>query len=128
MRKITTWRPDTHPDTEIEYEWDAALPSEQRIHTPVRVKINGAEQPPGQVVASFNKVRTENERKNLSIADAVEHLSTVGVTRNADEIAWVLDTTTGAVTLTVSGLSAQQRNGLRNYLSARYGSLVTVAV
>jgi hypothetical protein len=119
-----TWYPDTHPDTAIEYEWDDSVPVEQRVHTPVKAKVRGVEHAPGQVFAAWNKVLGENQRKNFSIQTCIDTLAP-GLVKKAEEFEFDV-AEDGTVTLTVSGVSQQQANAMRNALQGKYGNTVVL--
>lgn len=60
---ITRWKPDTC-NCVIEYEWDASLPVEQRVHT--AVKTTPCQFHLGTVEEVYTKVKDENVKKNLT--------------------------------------------------------------
>jgi hypothetical protein len=119
--------PDTHgPDTFIEYEWDDANPE---VHTPIAVRLFGVDQPPGQLIAAMNKVYGEASRRSYSIADLLTYLeSSEQVAKKYEDFSWVIDPDTGVVTITVSGVTTQQRNRARTFLANKYGNLVVLNV
>lgn len=75
--KTTRWRPDTHPDTEIEYEWDADLPPDQRVHTVVRARVRGVERE--DVAQAGLAVLTANKRKNVAVQAVMDEAKAYGV-------------------------------------------------
>lgn len=125
-KHITRWHPDTHPDTVIEYEWDDTEPEDTRVHTPVKMRLRGVDQAPGQVVAAYNRALAENRRKNTAAFDLVTYLASVNVPKSVEELMWDVHPDTGVVTITVSGLTNQQRNNARNQLQAKYGDTVVL--
>lgn len=74
MMHKNTWRPDTC-GCEIEYEWDDAVPAEQRVHTPV--KVTGCEHhQAGDHVAKYTKVLKENQSKNKVLGAILDGVTT----------------------------------------------------
>lgn len=86
MKQITTWRPDTCKCV-IHYEWDDAVPVEQRVHTPVEqaVKHDGTVVPrvvcpahagmnlgAGKKAEHFAAVQGENRMKNRALTRIME--------------------------------------------------------
>lgn len=70
----TTWSPDTCNKCQVVYEWDDAVPQEQRVHTPIEVKNVPADFKGDSKAVQFDKILEENQRKNKAISEvAKEH-------------------------------------------------------
>jgi len=86
-KHITRWTPDTH-DCVIEYEWDDAVPAEERVHTFKRfVKEPGHQR--FQALATkkerFDKVVEENQRKNYALGHILDNLPDTEVKKEIGE-------------------------------------------
>lgn len=131
--KTTRWSPDTC-DCVIEYDWDADLPAEARVHTPSRV-VNRcpAHQAQADAAAVFTTLLDENPRKNKLLARAMDLLtdkteavvqldgSTVLQWRNGVTVGWAFDAAR-VLEVSISGLTNPQRNAVQNAANNMFGA------
>lgn len=73
MKHITRWTPDTH-DCVVEYEWDDAVPQEEREHTFVRFVKQPSAARFAVAVDKFSMVVEENKRKNEALKAVLDAL------------------------------------------------------
>lgn len=118
MLKRTRWQPDTCGCV-IEYEWDDAVPQEERTHNYVAHVACARHQAASATLAT---VHSENRRKN----EAVEALR-VAVPLLRDVEPGFTFTADGIMALRFQGvvLTGQQRTAASAVL-ARFGGLVTL--
>ncbi len=73
MKHITTWHPDTCGCV-IDYEWDDAIPHDQRVHTAVKTELCEAHKGIGSDKRlAHETVVDENQRKNKTLAKIQEN-------------------------------------------------------
>ena len=72
MRKVQSWRPDTHPGVEVHEQWDTDDP--QGAKMPLRVIVDGVDVPLKRVTAHYSTLREEHTRKNLAEGHIIEML------------------------------------------------------
>lgn len=133
MLKTQRWKPDTHPDTEIEVQWDTADPDAP--HVAISARINGVPQADPQGV--YDAVLAQNKRKNEAIHVAAQAAPPGFVEDVLDEQGqptgmkqfkegfkpdWVLDRQTGKVSLAIKGNPNGSLSAARAALAARFGS------
>ena len=74
MKHVTRWRPDTCGCV-LEFEWDDAVPSEERIHTPVNIikacPVHLSDSKDG-IQKHYEKVIDENRSKNIFLDEALK--------------------------------------------------------
>lgn len=143
--RTTRWEPDTH-SVVIDYEWDDALPDDQRVHTPVRA---WTKMPPGNAVpllphrnpvALHDQVLTENRRKNEAIAHVLDALPEAmtkdeldsdgdptgrRVVKDKHAPEWTMGKD-GRVTISIPGADKASKTALRAGLAEKFGSTVTL--
>jgi hypothetical protein len=74
MKRITTWSPDTC-ECVLEYEWDDAVPENERTHAIVNVvKKCEFHQHHSDKDAHFDDVLNENRHKNQVLAEILKNL------------------------------------------------------
>lgn len=121
--KTTTWWPDTHPDTRIDYSWDTAVAPEQRVHTPVAATLRGVVQ--DDFVAAHDKVVTENQRKNHAVDDLIQNAA--GANLDPTMVGFEVSEA-GVVTLTVRGLAQGAAKAAAAAIKAKHGANVALVV
>lgn len=74
MIKKNLWIPDTHTGVKIEYEWDDALPLEERVHNFVRFQgqPQGARFEELSDPEKFDKIIQENQTKNIALSELLK--------------------------------------------------------
>lgn len=132
MLKTQRWKPDTHPDTEFEVQWDTADPDAP--HVVVSARVNGVPQADPQGL--YDAVMAQNKRKNEAIHAAAQAAPAGLVEDVLDELGkptgekqfkaahhpeWAIDRNSGKVRLSIKGSSKGQLNAARAALMARFG-------
>jgi len=80
VKRVTLWRPDTHPDTVIELEWDDEVPEDQRTHEAKTVCVKGVAC--ANPKADFVRILNENRCKNEAVAIVSEVVGDPEVVNN----------------------------------------------
>lgn len=138
MKHTTTWKPDTC-ECELHYEWDDAVPTEERIHTPVEqvtthdgtivqtTRCRHHEHLTGHVSDVHAAVSSENQNKNRLYALVVEthpELTTKDAAGNAilhpGSFEWLFDERR-ALVVKVKGINTDQSLALQNEAREKLG-------
>lgn len=139
--RTTRWEPDTHAVV-IDYEWDDAVPAEERVHTAVRAwtKGKGGNRPHPDPVALHDQVLTENRRKNEALAHVADNLPEAltkeeldsdgdptgrRICKDKHQPEWRMNKD-GTVAITVPGAEDDHKADLAASMAERFGSSVTI--
>ena len=132
----TQWSPDTC-DCIIQYDWDADLPADQRVHTASKsIRKCSFHSAVADLTPHFNVLMDENPRKNQTLQAALENLtSQLGTTdpstgalvlKNGITFNWSFSGSGSTRVLTVSfsgvTLTTNQKNTLQTFLNNKFGT------
>lgn len=132
MIQKTIWRPDTCSCV-IEYEWDDAVPAEQRTHT--ISNIIGKCKHHNTTTSHeehYDKVLNENRRKNIVLEEikktipSATEIDAKGEVKLKEDVKWSYDDTR-ALNIEVPTLTKGEKSTLESTLNGKYsGEIIKV--
>ncbi len=128
MIQTTRWSPDTCGCV-VEYQWDDAVSADQRTHAVSNVVTKcAAHATTPDHAAHFTKVNDENKRKNLAMKDIIDNFTILTQTNSDGSVilkdnvvTWTFDANRRLL-ISVTGLTANQRNQLQTLVNNRFGA------
>lgn len=77
MKHTTRWSPDTC-ECVLEYEWDDAVPENERTHTPTTmIRACSAHASISDVTGKYNQILSENQTKNQALHEIIQNFPEV---------------------------------------------------
>jgi hypothetical protein len=134
MQNTTLWRPDTC-GCEIEYTWNTDEPAETRTHSLATLKACSIHKDLGlqdNATESYEKVKEENERKNLvfkHVVETIPEFTTIDSEGNkkqaVDAYLWSFDADRN-LTFALTKGSQQKKDEVATKVQTDFGDKVVV--